>query len=49
MSAYEMMLSESQERMLAICEPAKLPHVQEILRKWDLDAACARHTRQLRH
>ena len=38
LSSYEMMLSESQERMLAICEPAKLPLVQKILGKWDLEA-----------
>lgn len=38
LSSYEMMLSESQERMLAICEKEKLPLVQQILRKWDLDA-----------
>lgn len=38
LSPYEMMLSESQERMLGICEPAKLPLVQQILRKWDLEA-----------
>lgn len=38
LSAYEMMLSESQERMLAICEPAKLDLVRSILNKWDLEA-----------
>lgn len=38
LSAYEMMLSESQERMLAIVEPGKLELAQKILRKWDLDA-----------
>ncbi|MBX7243916.1 MAG: phosphoribosylformylglycinamidine synthase subunit PurL [Candidatus Sumerlaeaceae bacterium] len=38
LSAYEIMLSESQERMLAICEPAKLEQVRGILNKWDLDA-----------
>ena len=38
LSAYEMMLSESQERMLAIVEPAKLELVSKILQKWDLDA-----------
>ncbi len=38
LTAYEIMLSESQERMLAICEPARLPEVRAILRKWDLDA-----------
>jgi len=38
LSAYEMMLSESQERMLAIVEPEKLDLARSILRKWDLDA-----------
>ncbi len=38
LSAYEMMLSESQERMLAIVEPAKLDLARSILQKWDLDA-----------
>jgi len=38
LNAYEMMLSESQERMLAICEPAKLELVCGILQKWDLEA-----------
>lgn len=38
LTAYEMMLSESQERMLAIVEPGKLELAQRILRKWDLDA-----------
>lgn len=38
LNAYEMMLSESQERMLAIVEPAKLEAVRAILQKWDLDA-----------
>lgn len=38
LNAYEMMLSESQERMLAIVEPGKLEEVRAILQKWDLDA-----------
>ncbi len=38
LSAYEMMLSESQERMLAIVEPGKLELANGILRKWDLEA-----------
>jgi phosphoribosylformylglycinamidine synthase subunit PurL len=36
---YEIMLSESQERMLAIVEPSKLEKVREILDKWELDWA----------
>ncbi len=38
LSAYEMMLSESQERMLAIVEPGKLELANDILKKWDLEA-----------
>jgi len=36
MTSYEIMLSESQERMLGICSPEKLPIVEQILAKWDL-------------
>jgi phosphoribosylformylglycinamidine synthase II len=36
LSAYEIMLSESQERMLAIVSPKHLPEVKKILDKWDL-------------
>jgi phosphoribosylformylglycinamidine synthase len=36
MSAYEIMLSESQERMLGVCTPEQLPKVEAILAKWDL-------------
>jgi phosphoribosylformylglycinamidine synthase len=39
MSAYEMMLSESQERMLAILKPGREPDGQRIFEKWGLDAA----------
>jgi phosphoribosylformylglycinamidine synthase II len=39
MTAYEVMLSESQERMLLIAKPGKAEAVLEICRKWDLDAA----------
>jgi phosphoribosylformylglycinamidine synthase len=38
LTAYEIMLSESQERMLGICTPERLEQVRSILRKWDLDA-----------
>ncbi len=37
MSPYEMMLSESQERMLIILEDGKEDHARKIFRKWDLD------------
>lgn len=38
MSTYEIMLSESQERMLVIVEPQNIAKVLEIFAKWDLDA-----------
>ena len=37
MSPYEMMLSESQERMLIILEDGKENEAKEIFNKWDLD------------
>ncbi len=37
MSPYEMMLSESQERMLIILEEGKELHAKKIFDKWDLD------------
>ncbi|SIQ06816.1 phosphoribosylformylglycinamidine synthase subunit II [Rhizobium sp. RU20A] len=39
MSAYEMMLSESQERMLMVLEPSKEEVAQAIFVKWGLDFA----------
>jgi phosphoribosylformylglycinamidine synthase len=39
MSAYEMMLSESQERMLAILKPGREADGRRIFAKWGLDAA----------
>ena len=39
MSAYEMMLSESQERMLAILKPGREAEAQAVFAKWGLDAA----------
>ena len=39
MTAYEMMLSESQERMLMIIRPEKTHIAQEIFAKWELDCA----------
>jgi phosphoribosylformylglycinamidine synthase subunit PurL len=39
MTPYEMMLSESQERMLAILKPGREHVAQAIMRKWDLDFA----------
>ena len=40
MSAYEIMLSESQERMLLVCLPGKEEELQAIFVKWDLYAVC---------
>ena len=39
MSAYEMMLSESQERMLMVLDPQKEHLAKSIFDKWDLDFA----------
>ena len=39
MSAYEMMLSESQERMLAVLKPGREADGHRIFEKWGLDAA----------
>ncbi|MRN43651.1 MULTISPECIES: phosphoribosylformylglycinamidine synthase subunit PurL [unclassified Brucella] len=39
MTAYEMMLSESQERMLMVLKPEKEAEAQAIFRKWGLDFA----------
>ena len=42
MTAYEMMLSESQERMLAILKPGREADGRRIFEKWGLDAAVDR-------
>ena len=39
MTAYEMMLSESQERMLMILQPGSEPEAEKIFIKWELDFA----------
>ncbi len=39
MTAYEMMLSESQERMLMVLDPEKEEEAEAIFRKWGLDFA----------
>lgn len=39
MTAYEMMLSESQERMLMVIQPGKEPLAFEVFEKWGLDVA----------
>ncbi|MFC2157714.1 phosphoribosylformylglycinamidine synthase subunit PurL [Acidobacteriota bacterium] len=38
MTPYEIMLSESQERMLIVAKKDRVEEVQEIFHKWDLDA-----------
>ncbi len=49
MSAYEMMLSESQERMLAILKPGREEDGHRIFRKWGLDAAVIGRTTDTGH
>src|SRR3546814_18986586 len=39
MTPYEMMLSESQERMLMVLKPGKEPMAEAIFRNWELDLA----------
>ncbi len=43
MSAYEMMLSESQERMLLVLKPERAEMARGIIEKWDLDYAIIGH------
>jgi phosphoribosylformylglycinamidine synthase len=43
MSAYEMMLSESQERMLLVLKPERSEMARAIIEKWDLDYAIIGH------
>ena len=38
MTPYEILLSESQERMLLVATPENVPAVQDVFAKWDLDA-----------
>ncbi|MDA7426665.1 phosphoribosylformylglycinamidine synthase subunit PurL [Thalassococcus lentus] len=44
MTAYEMMLSESQERMLMVLDPAKEAEAKAVFDKWDLDFAVVGET-----
>ncbi len=39
MTAYDMMLSESQERMLAVLKPGREEEAEAIFKKWELDFA----------
>src|SRR5438270_12168243 len=43
-TAYEMMLSESQERMLMVLRPEKEKEAEDIFRKWGLDFAIVGET-----
>ncbi|HEY8203284.1 MAG TPA: phosphoribosylformylglycinamidine synthase subunit PurL [Pyrinomonadaceae bacterium] len=45
MTAYEMLLSESQERMLIVAHKGRSREVVEIFAKWDLDAVVIGHVR----
>ena len=38
MTPYEILLSESQERMLVVAEPGRVAEVQEVCRRWELSA-----------
>jgi phosphoribosylformylglycinamidine synthase len=49
MTAYEMMLSESQERMLAVLKPGREHDGHRIFEKWGLDAAVIGHTTDTGH
>ncbi|MDE2486455.1 MAG: phosphoribosylformylglycinamidine synthase subunit PurL [Alphaproteobacteria bacterium] len=49
MSAYEMMLSESQERMLAVLKPGREADGRRIFEKWGLDAAVIGQTTETGH
>jgi phosphoribosylformylglycinamidine synthase II len=44
MTAYEMMLSESQERMLMVLKPGKEAEAESIFKKWGLDFAIVGYT-----
>jgi len=45
MTAYEMLLSESQERMLIVAHKGRSKEIVEIFAKWDLDAVVIGHVR----
>ncbi len=49
MTPYEMMLSESQERMLMVLKPGKEPMAEAIFRKWELDFAVIGEVTDTRH
>jgi phosphoribosylformylglycinamidine synthase len=43
MTPYEILLSESQERMLVVAEPARVAEIQAVCAKWELAAAPIGH------
>ena len=49
MTAYEMLLSESQERMLIVAHAGREREVVNIFRKWDLDAVVIGRVRESGH
>ena len=49
MTAYEMLLSESQERMLIVAHLGREREVIDIFRKWDLDAVVVGRVRDHQH
>ncbi|MEQ1548984.1 MAG: phosphoribosylformylglycinamidine synthase subunit PurL [Chakrabartia sp.] len=49
MTPYEMMLSESQERMLMVLEPGREAFAEAIFKKWELDFAIIGHVTNTGH
>ncbi|WP_228243977.1 phosphoribosylformylglycinamidine synthase subunit PurL [Porphyrobacter sp. GA68] len=49
MTPYEMMLSESQERMLMVLKPGREAEAEAIFRKWELDFAIIGEVTDTRH
>lgn len=49
MTPYEMMLSESQERMLMVLKPGREDFAEAIFRKWELDFAVIGHVTDTGH
>ncbi len=49
MTAYEIMLSESQERMLMVLKPGREAEARAIFEKWELDFAIVGRTTDTRH
>jgi phosphoribosylformylglycinamidine synthase subunit PurL len=43
MTPYEILLSESQERMLVVAEPIRIAEIQAVCTKWDLEATPIGH------